>query len=167
MGLILLPMLAIFLMPSTSQTASIEQEIVKTILVKSSQSMMDKVTRISYVSIVDNKKQPHSKLVTDVLNELGTQNFMITREMVDSYFRFFAYYESGIISIWSLCSITNETELRRQFKAVDQGSSGSKRCLAVVIDENGSFDELFDQVKGKYQAPEKMHCPSILIRLSR
>lgn len=150
-------------------TSDLYKVILKRVIDRISQTMMDKVTMISYVNIFDNHGQPPSKMVSDVLNQLEVPKLIFNKEDVTVKVRDrFTWQESGGIAIWSVANNPkiNETDLKNQLWTLDQNISGFKKCTTIVIDEFGMLEKMFDRDEVRYRAPEKMHCPAIIIRPS-
>lgn len=158
--------LAVLVMSSAS---AVEQDIVKLAIEKMAESFMDKSMMMSYVSVADYHGRSPPKMVTDILETLEGPKYTFSREDVTDEIRdHFSIHEHAGIAIWSLLEDRSDAaQLKNQLWTLDQNLSGFKRCLTVLIDEIGTLRKLFDLDKGRYQAPEKLHCHTVLLKPSR
>lgn len=165
----LIPCLVLLIIASSASSSS-KQDILSAAIGQIEKSIKDKFMTISYVNVVDDHSQPPPTIVMDIMNMIEAPKYTFSREEVTQDVRdHFATHESAGIAIWSPTNMTNKSnnDLKKKLWSLDQNISGFKRCVIVVIDEFGSFRKLFDLDKGTYDAPEKLHCLTVLIKPSK
>lgn len=160
-----LTMLALLLLLNIELASTLEQDILNKAIGLIEKWMMEEVTMISYVKVVDNQVQPSTKTVKDTLDKLEAPKFTFNIEELNDEVRdYFTMQESGGIAIFTLPPVADGLELKNQIWTLDQSISGFKRCVSILIDEFGTTRVIFDVNKGRYQAPQKMHCPAVIIK---
>lgn len=159
---------ALLWMIASLASASISlQDTLEVTIERVAEFVEDDFMPISYINVVDNHEQLPPKMITDILQRLEGPKYVFNREEVTTEVRDHIYmHASGGIAIWWLPEkpAGNQTELKDQIWSLDQNVSGFKKCITIIIDDFGRFREIFDQDQRRYQAPEKLHCPTVLIR---
>lgn len=165
----LLTIMALMLMLTSRCLSSTVQEVFQTAFDGASEFIKEDFMTTSYLNILE-KNGTNPSMVAQTLEHLEAPKYAFNREDLTMAIRdHFSMQESGGIAIWtpSRRSHIHEKELKNQLWKLDQNISGFKRCLTIVIDEYGSLKEIFDWRTGRFEAPDNLHCPTVLIRTSR
>lgn len=159
------------LMPNPQMASAINQDLMKAAIGQLSESVKDRIGMIGIVGIVDDHGTSQLKTIIHLVQEMDAPMYMFNREQVTPNVRDqISLYESSGLAIWPLPEdsfFDSADELKNKLWTLDQNISGFKRCVTVVIDESRSLRKLFDKNQGRYQAPEKMHCHTVLMEHSR